>query len=194
MLAGLAKLIDDATRAYDGYDYARALERTESWFWTFTDDHVELVKARAYGEQGPEAAESAQHALRLALSAVLRMFAPFLPFVTEEVWSWWQDGSVHRQAWPTTGELGEAAAAGDPLVAAVASDVVAEIRKAKTEAKRSLRADVARLRVVDTPERIAALRGCLGDVSAAGRVAEAELAEGDAPSVQVELAPEPAEA
>ena len=194
MLAGLAKLIDDATRAYDGYDYARALERTESWFWTFTDDHVELVKARAYGEQGPEAAESAQHALRLALSAVLRMFAPFLPFVTEEVWSWWQDGSVHRQAWPTTAELGDAAAAGDPLVAAVASDVVAEIRKAKTEAKRSLRADVARLRVVDTPERIAALRGCLGDVSAAGRVAEAELVEGDPPAVQVELAPEPAEA
>ncbi len=194
MLAGLAKLIDDATRAYDGYDYARALERTESWFWTFTDDHVELVKARAYGEQGPDAAESAQHALRLALSAVLRMFAPFLPFVTEEVWSWWQDGSVHRQAWPTTASLGEAAAAGDPLVAAVASDVVAEIRKAKTEAKRSLRADVARLRVVDTPERIAALRSCLGDVSAAGRVAEAELVEGDTPAVQVELAPEPAEA
>ena len=194
MLAGLAKLIDDATRAYDGYDYARALERTETWFWNFTDDHVELVKARAYGEQGSEAAESAQHALRLALSAVLRMFAPFLPFVTEEVWSWWQDGSVHRQAWPTAASLGAAAAGGDPLVAAVAADVVAEIRKAKTEAKRSLRADVAHLRVVDTPERIAALRGCLDDVSAAGRVAEAELVEGDPPGVQVELAPEPAEA
>jgi valyl-tRNA synthetase len=125
------------------------------------------------------------------------MFAPFLPFVTEEVWSWWQDGSVHRQAWPTAASLGEAAAAGDPLVAAVAADIVAEIRKAKTEAKRSLRADVARLRVVDTPERIAALHGCLGDVCAAGRVAEAELVAGDAAggaSVEVELAPEPAEA
>ena len=145
-------------------------------------------------DTGSEAAESAQHALRLALSAVLRMFAPFLPFVTEEVWSWWQDGSVHRQAWPTAASLGAAAAGGDPLVAAVAADVVAEIRKAKTEAKRSLRADVAHLRVVDTPERIAALRGCLDDVSAAGRVAEAELVEGDPPGVQVELAPEPAEA
>jgi valyl-tRNA synthetase len=196
MLAGLAELIDAATRAYEGYDYARALERTEAWFWSFTDDHVELVKSRAYGEQGPEAAESAQHALRLALSAVLRLFAPFLPFVTEEVWSWWQDGSVHRQSWPERAELGDAAG-GDPLVAAVAGGVVAEIRKAKTEAKRSLRADVTRIRVVDTAERLAALRSCLGDVLAAGRVADAELTERTDPAeaaVEVELAPEPAEA
>ena len=91
MLAGLADLVDQATAAFDSYDYARALERAESWFWTFTDDHVELVKARAYGESGDTGAQSAHHALGIALSTILRLFAPFLPFVSEEVWGWWQE-------------------------------------------------------------------------------------------------------
>jgi valyl-tRNA synthetase len=188
MLAGLASLVDEATTAFDGYDYARALERTESFFWSFCDDYLELVKSRAYGGQGDDAAASANRALTLALSTLLRLFAPFLPFVTEEVWSWWQDGSVHRATWPSAGELrGPAGDDAVPLALGVASTILAEVRKAKTAAKASMRADVARAVVRDTPDRLAALALVEADLRDAGRISELVTEEADTFSVEVEL-------
>jgi valyl-tRNA synthetase len=189
MVARLAELVDEATRAFESYDYARALERTESFFWSFTDNHVELVKARAYGEHGD--AESAQHALRLALSTVLRLFAPFLPFVAEEVWSWWheQGDSVHRAAWPDADELRAVAGDAGALESVVGADILGEIRKAKTEAKKSLTAPVASVAVADTPERLAALAAVADDVRAAGRVSAAlTTTPADSLTVSVDLA------
>jgi valyl-tRNA synthetase len=196
LLADLADLVEEATAAFEAYDYARALERTEAFFWTFCDDAVELVKGRAYGSLGPEAAASASAALRLTLSTLHRLFAPFLPFVAEEVWSWWQEGSVHRAAWPDAVELRAAAGAADPLVLEVSTAALAEVRKAKTTAKRSLRTEVERAVVTDAPERIAALRLAADDLRESGRIATLELVEGDAaatPSFEITLAdPEPA--
>jgi valyl-tRNA synthetase len=188
MLAGLAGLVDEVTTAFDGYDYARALERTESFFWSFCDDYLELVKSRAYGGQGDEAAASANRALTLALSTLLRLFAPFLPFVTEEIWSWWQDGSVHRASWPDAGELRGPAGDADPLALGVASAVLGEVRKAKTAAKASMRADVARTVVRDSHDRLAALALVEADVRDAGRIAALVTEEADSLSVEVELA------
>jgi valyl-tRNA synthetase len=188
MLAGLAQLVEDATAAFERYDYARALERTEAWFWSFCDDHLELVKNRAYGDDA--AAASAGAALGLALEALLGLFAPFLPFVTEEVWSWWRVGSVHRSPWPDAARLRAAAADGDPAVLAVAGEVLGEVRRAKSEAKRSMRADVDSVVVTDTAARLAALAAAAEDVRAAGSIAELTTAEGDAFAVAVTLAPE----
>jgi valyl-tRNA synthetase len=181
LLAALAQVVDDATAAFDDYDYARALERTESFFWSFCDDYVELVKARAYGERGPADGASAQATLALALSTILRLFAPILPFATEEVWSWWQDGSVHRAQWPDARLLRDVAASGggvaDHGALMAASDTIRAIRKAKSDAKLSMRAPVACLRVRGAPGALRPLRDVLPDVCSAGRVTEAIVEE-----------------
>ena len=195
MLARLARLVDEATAAFDNFDYARALERTEGFFWNFTDDHVELVKARAY-EGDPADRDSARHALWLAISTLLRLFAPFLPFVTEEVWSWWQAGSVHRAPWPRADEVLEAAIhddkPGDPRVALVAAEALIEIRRHKTAAKRSVATTVTSCRLACPADRIEHLRLALDDVAAAARAGsialiEIEDGEGTAITAAVEL-------
>ena len=186
MLASLANLVDEATAAFEGFDYARSLERTETFFWSFTDDYVELVKSRAY--EGDEAgAASARNSLRMALSTVLRLFAPILPFVTEEVWFWWQEGSIHRQAWPDADEIRAAAGNGDPAVAEVAAAALAELRRHKTNAKRSLVTPVVAATITDTADKLDLLRRTLTDVAAAARAKHIDLCEGDSLSAQVEL-------
>ena len=192
MLHRLADLVTDATRALEAFDYARALERIESFCWAFADDHVELVKARAYGEYGPAAAASACRALRTALAVLQQLFAPFMPFVAEEVWSWWHDTSVHVSKWPDPEPLRAAAGDTGALPSAVASAALGEVRRAKSEAKRPLRAEVLRATVIDTAERLAVLESVADDVRAAGRITELVLAEGSEFSVRAELAPETA--
>ena len=186
MLTRLADVIRDATRAFDDYDYARALERTEEFFWWFCDDYVELVKGRAYGTHGDDAAHSARAALRTALNIIHRLFAPFLPFVSEEVWSWWQEGSVHATRWPDTEPL---ALLGDVSMLVPVSDVLAAVRRAKTEAKLSQRAPVEELIVDGPPPALAAIEACGDDLVEAGGIARMTLSEGDELLIAVRLAP-----
>ena len=184
LLQALAAVVDTVTEAFAGYDYARALERSEAFFWTFCDDYIELVKARAYG-QGP-AADSANRALRIALDVQLRLFAPFLAFAAEEVWSWWQDGSVHRAPWPTAQPTG-----GDPAVLQVAGEVLAQVRKAKSTAKVTMKTPVLTLVVADTADRLALVERARTDLVNAGLVQDLQLIQGE-PSVTAVLGEPPA--
>ncbi|MGQ0831602.1 MAG: valine--tRNA ligase [Microthrixaceae bacterium] len=187
MLVGLAALIDDATAAFDRFDYARALERTEAHFWSFCDDYLELVKNRAYSNE--PTAESAKAALQMALDAILKLFAPFMPYVTEEVWSWWREGSIHRSAWPDAAALhGEVP--GDPVVLAAAAEVLTEVRRAKSEAKRSMRAEVTSITVTDVPDRLAALELAAADLRGASTADELVLTPGESFAVSVTLSDE----
>ncbi|MGH9137118.1 MAG: class I tRNA ligase family protein, partial [Acidimicrobiales bacterium] len=185
MLARLAAVVDEATAAFEQYDFSRALERIETFFWSFCDDHLELVTGRAYGARGQAAQTSAQAALRTALDVQLRLFAPFLPYVTEEVWSWWREGSVHLASWPSAFELVTDA---DPSIGEVAGAVLSDIRRAKTAAKRSLRADVSRLVVRGPTDVLAALAAVRDDLAEAGRVADLVTEEADELAVEVTLA------
>jgi valyl-tRNA synthetase len=148
MLATLDAVIVDATAAFDAFDYARALERTESFFWWFCDDYVELVKGRAYGSRGDDGAASAITALRTALEVVQALVAPFLPFAAEEAWSWWHPTSVHASTWPVITGADADPGALDPVC-----EVLTQVRRAKTEAKVSQRAEVARL-VIFAPANV----------------------------------------
>jgi len=192
MLRNLAALVAEATRAFEEYDYARVLQRTESFFWGFCDDYLELVKGRRYGEQGADAAGSANAALTAALSVMLRLFAPFLPFVTEEVWSWWREGSIHQAAWPTVAEV-------DALIAVDAADarqadqqayqwateVLFEVRKQRSEAKQPLKVPISRVRVTTDAEAAALMPIVEADLRAALRVQAFETSVGEPRAIVV---------
>jgi valyl-tRNA synthetase len=183
LLARLADVVESATIAFDDYDYTRALEVTETFFWTFCDDYVELVKERAYGERGVAAEGSAKATLTTALSVLLRLFAPFLPFVTEEVWSWWQQGSVHRASWPTVADV--AVDEGEVRLLKVMGDALSQVRRAKSEAQVSMRTDVASAVVSGLPEDLDLLSTAADDLRSAGRIAELRFEPGAGPDLQV---------
>jgi valyl-tRNA synthetase len=181
VLGRLAQVIGRCTRSFESYDHAGALAAVEDFFWFFCDDYLELVKDRAYGERGAGPAGSARAALRTALSVMLRLFAPFLPYVTEEVWSWWQEGSVHRAPWPEPAETATSApGAGDGALHAAAA-AIAAIRGAKSGARVSMRTPVRQLVVAARHDHLAALEAVLPDIEAAGRVEHTELRLSDQP-------------
>ena len=167
LLNKLAQVVESATKAFEKYDYTKALEVTETFFWSFTDDYVELVKERTYGKQGEESANSAKAALGITIHSLLKLFAPFVPFVSEEVWSWWQKGSVHNEAWPKPEEITSNKAISTENLDLV-TKVLAEIRKAKTEKQLSMKADVLELVIEAKSEDIEILKKSEKDLIAAG--------------------------
>jgi valyl-tRNA synthetase len=190
MLAGLADVIVKATKGFDAYDHTRALEVTEAFFWTFCDDYLELVKERAYGGQGDEAAASARASLRIALDVLLRLLAPFVPYATEEVWSWWHDGSIHRTSWPTSDDLNTVAALADPAILGAVGAALAGVRKAKSEAKVGMKADVERAVLTGPSVTLERIRLAAEDLTAAGRIAILDYQQADTFEVRdIVLAP-----
>ncbi|MEO6144313.1 MAG: class I tRNA ligase family protein, partial [Dermatophilaceae bacterium] len=190
MLAGLADVVDKATRGFEAFDYTRALEVTETFFWTFCDDYLELVKERAYGGQGVGAAASARASLRIALDVVLRLLAPVLPYATEEVWSWWHDGSIHLTPWPTTDDLKTVAAQTDPTILEAVGAALAGVRRAKSEAKVGMKADVERAVLTGPPATLDRIRLAASDLIAAGRIASLDYLPAETFAVRdVVLAP-----
>ena len=192
LLASLADVVAMATEAFEGYNYARALEVAESFFWSFTDDYVELVKDRAYGGQGEAAAASAKATLARALHVQLRLFAPLLPFVTEEAWSWWQDGSVHRAQWPSADEVRAAAGDGDAALVSDVAEALTIVRKVKSDAKVSMKAAIATATITAPAASAARLRQVEADLAATGSIATLSFTEGESFAIEATLAETPA--
>jgi valyl-tRNA synthetase len=192
LLTNLARLVRESTDDLENYQYTRVLERTETSFWFFCDNYLELVKSRRYGDHGEALAASANTALLTALSVYLRLLAPFLPFATEEVWSWWQQGSVHTSAWPEESEILAIAGGADERgmqSLQMAAQVLGDIRKKKSEGQRALKTPVARIVIRAPEDRLELLPGVEQDLRAAGQIQQIDTIVAEALQVDVELAP-----
>jgi valyl-tRNA synthetase len=192
LLAELNRVVAVATKAFDEFDHARALETTEHFFWVFCDDYLELVKERAYGSSTPEGQASAAITLRTAVDVLLRLFAPFIPFATEEVWSWTHDDSVHTAAWPVAPSTDSGSGSGEPTgLLPLVSEALISIRRAKTDAKASQKTEVTSA-TISGP---AMLELGLDDLKGVGRIETVTFVESDTVSVSdIVLAEQPAEA
>jgi valyl-tRNA synthetase len=173
MLAALAEVVTGATKAFESFDHTKALELTESFFWNFTDDYLELVKERAYGQNtDPAAQASAVSALRIALLAITKLLAPFIPFATEEAWSWWQEGSVHRSNWPVADDLSGFIGSQNASLLSLASQALIGIRKAKSDEKLSMKAEINRLTIEAGEQEIESLKLIDSDLKSVGKIDE----------------------
>jgi valyl-tRNA synthetase len=189
-IAKLRVLVEESTSNYESFQYAHALQEIESFFWThFTDTYLELAKVRARafadGATGDDAlaSGSAVASLRLGLSVLVRLFAPVLPYITEEVWSWSfakevqlgaiePTASVHRAAWPRVSDFDDIPAPDHAESFDTAVATLAAINKGKADAEVSMGRGIAMLRLKVSPETCVVLEAVADDVLAAARVAE----------------------
>ncbi len=199
-------VIEQASKAFEGFDYAMALQVAEEAFWQFCDHYLELVKLRSYDDEDTPGRRSAIATLAWGLRTFLRLLAPFVPYVTEEVWSWrfatpdGRERSVHTSPWPSPDEVAAVPAPAHAETFACAVEVLSAIRGTKTTAQKSLKWPVARLAVAGPEHLRAALEPVLDDVLRAGNVPPDAVELTDAPSpdgqrfaLAVELSDQPPE-
>jgi valyl-tRNA synthetase len=180
MLSALSEVVAQAGKAFESYDHTKALELTETFFWNFTDDYLELVKERAYGQDtSPEAQASAVLALRIALHTQLRLLAPFIAFATEEAWSWWQDGSIHRSTWPQSAELDNFTQGQSASMLNTASEALMGVRKAKSDQQLSMKAEITSLTINAPEEKLKELKQIEADLSSVGKIEKISFVAAD---------------
>ena len=176
----LAELVKTVTNYFDKFEFARALSEIEDFFWhRFTDTYLELVKERAKraDKTNPDTS-SAVAGLRLGLSVQLRLFAPFLPYITEEVWSWAfsiDNGSIHLAPWPTDSDFTGIAEPEQEDSFDVAIGALAAIHKHKTVSQLSVGSSIEMLTLAVHPETKAKLDTVVADVADGARLQRLEI-------------------
>jgi len=158
LLSTLQRLIQRVTEHFRQYDYAAAKSEVESFFWrNLADNYLEFAKERLYDEAHPMR-EGARYTLYSVLLATLKLFAPFLPYITEAIYrelfaSTEGSESIHAGRWPIADETlmdDDAEAAGELLI-----EIATAVRRYKSEASLSLGAELQRLLLITADTAIA---------------------------------------
>jgi len=186
-VAKLQGLVERSTRAFDDFNHAQVLQEAESFFWShFTDAYIELSKVRARDDdpQSEAARGSAVATLRLGLDVLLRLLAPFVPYIAEEVWSWCfaeerGEPSIHRAPWPSSADFEGVKPPEDAESFDLAVACWGAINKAKSDASVSMGREVERLAIEANPKTLSRLEAVLPDVLAAARCAAHRLVASD---------------
>lgn len=163
-LAGFSELLISSKKDFANFKYSEVLHNTEHKFWDFCDNYVELVKTRSYQQHDQDIGKSALYALYTSLSILIRLFAPFMPFVTEQVSGWLdlssniinktynqtdnqKDKSVHLMPWPDDSDLGLSLDINKNIFTDTI-EILDEVRSQKTKQQVSLKAEVASLEII----------------------------------------------
>lgn len=201
-LAKLQVVIKDSTKSFESLDYAGALGSIESGFWDFCDNYLELVKGRAY-EGADFDKRSALATLQGSLDIFLRLFAPFMPYVTEEMWQNLRSApafsSIHNTAWPSESEILPKGAA-DPAAYEFAVKVASDVRRTKSLGGKSIGFPVSKLEV-QFPSRLESVaKEIMDDVGRSAKVVpggliliskSSDAQDGDDIQITLELASTP---
>ncbi len=137
----LNKLIKDCTKYFEEYEYSKVRQEVERFFWSmFCDNYLEIVKKRIYNEEGDKK-KSAQYVLYESLLNILKLLAPIMPFVTEEIYQKYfkkdvGEKSIHVSDWPCFKD-GLKAGGLDLLI-----DILSRVRQAKTSEKKSMKSEI----------------------------------------------------
>lgn len=178
------KVTKIATEAFDNYEYSKAKQAIDNFFWnTFCDYYLEIVKDRLYNpdKRGIEARKSAQKALNYVLLGTLKLFAPIMPHITEEIYHLYYSEkekleSIHISKWPEYNEKlnNETAEKSGDLVV----EILSQVRKLKSEKQMSLGAEIEKIIVSLTKEQESLLVEDFTDLQAACRANEIIFKEG----------------
>jgi len=141
-LEHLENTIKATTKYFETYNYSQSKLTIENFFWNdFTDNYIEIIKKRVYQGTG-EARLSAQYTLHKSLLTILKLFAPIMPFVTEEIYQIYfkkteKDKSIHISKWPKSKQETKVS---EPFI--TFCKILAKVRQAKTNAQKSMNSEI----------------------------------------------------
>lgn len=174
-LKKLNQTIQNTTNYFELYEYSKAKYETEQFFFKdFCDNYLEIIKKRIYNGNDSEK-ESAKYVLYKALLNILKMFAPIIPFITEELYQKYfilneKIKSIHLTSWPSQIESDET----DLKIYDAFLDILKEVRQNKSDAQKSMKTEI---KLYLPSEKLELLNGMLDDFKNVSNARE--ILEGD---------------